>query len=161
MLSKLWLSFKLALIIIKKTTATKYSNSRVSRWNFTIDSIYLNIIKDIFIKYLVGLALEYKWYFSNTNQENNSKKNFKFTCYTILYPKWAFTIGSMGPFFNYFDQNCAHYWSNTTPGWHWWRNSFTVIRENLHTVDISNTPTSRRVNIVKERPPTHYQGQFS
>ena len=122
MLSKLWLSFKLALIIIKKTTATKCSNSRVSRWNFTIDSIYLNIIKDIFIKYLVGLALEYKWYFSNTNQENNSNKNFKFTCGTILYPKWAFTIGSMGPFFNYFDQNCAHYWSK----WPTWGLSYRV-----------------------------------
>ena len=41
-----------------------------------------------------------------------------------------------------------------TPGWHWWRNSFYVIRENLHTVAISSTTNlPRLVNIVKERPP--------
>ena len=41
-----------------------------------------------------------------------------------------------------------------TPGWQWWRNSFSFIWENLHTVDISSTTyLPCLVNVIKERPP--------
>ena len=49
-------------------------------------------------------------------------------------------------FFNIFDQL-------STPCWHLWWNSFTAIKENLHTVDVSSTTyLPRLVNVVCECP---------
>ena len=40
-----------------------------------------------------------------------------------------------------------------TPDWHLWRNSFTVMRKNMYTVDISSTTyLPRLANVVCERP---------
>ena len=45
----------------------------------------------------------------------------------------------------------------TYPGWHLRRNSFTITRENLYTVDISYaTYLPRLVNIVCERPLSYH-----
>ena len=58
-----------------------------------------------------------------------------------------------GSFFNYVDQILPVIDHLPTSGWHWWSNSFNVIRENLHTIDISSTTyLPRLVNVVKERP---------
>ena len=44
-----------------------------------------------------------------------------------------------GAFFNYVDKILVFFDHLPTPGWHLWRNSFIVIKKNLHTVDISST----------------------
>ena len=44
-----------------------------------------------------------------------------------------------GPFFKYVDQILSIIDHLYLPIWHLWRNSITVIRENLYTVDISST----------------------
>ena len=60
------------------------------------------------------------------------------------------------PFFNYVGQICTMIIDHLpSPGWHHWRrNSFIMMRENLHTVDIFSTIyLPRYVNVVEERPP--------
>ena len=53
-----------------------------------------------------------------------------------------------GSFTNYVDQNLPSIDHLLTPGWHWRRNSF-IIRQNLHTIDISSTTYQPRlVNVV-------------
>ena len=59
-----------------------------------------------------------------------------------------------GAFTNYVDQILSIFDHLPTPGWYLWRNFFTVIGENLHTVDISSTTyLPRLVNVVCECPP--------
>ena len=63
------------------------------------------------------------------------------------------TTTTLGAFFNYVDKILAFFDHLPTPGWHLWRNPFTVIRENLYTVDISSTTyLPRLVKVVCERP---------
>ena len=58
-----------------------------------------------------------------------------------------------GSFFNYVDQILPNIDHLPTHGWHWRRNSFTIIWENLHTNNISSTTyLPCLVNVVKERP---------
>ena len=60
------------------------------------------------------------------------------------------------PFFNYVDQILSIIDHISDPGWHWWRSYYTVIRENLHTVDSSSIyhlpKTSRHVVNLRTTP---------
>ena len=65
------------------------------------------------------------WRLITYRKANNEKEIIK-----LHLPIW-------GSFFNYVDQILPTIDHLPTPFWHWWRNSFIVIWENLHIVDNS------------------------
>ena len=101
------------------------------------------------IVYSAGSRL---WHFAAINLFRASHQflttfHIDYLCLGIKRAKGAFT--------NYVNKILPIIDHLPTPCWHLWRNSFTVIRKNLHTVDISRTTyLPRLVNVVCKHPLT-------
>ena len=78
------------------------------------------------------------------------------------YQSWITPSGPTGRSLTTSTKSCPLSNHLSTPSRVWQRNSFTVIRENLHVVKIScNTYLSHLVNIFKERPTTGHLITYS
>ena len=128
---------------MSKTLLTFYS--RVLSWNMEIFENYIRI--PLFFLFLVGRGF-LGWEIATT----------QWCCYQ----SWITPSGPTGRSLTTSTKSCPLSNHLSTPSRVWQRNSFTVIRENLHVVKIScNTYLSHLVNIFKERPTTGHLITYS